>query len=180
MSYVGSYPPAPGGSCGAAPTPAALLSPEMPGGCAATTASSGLRRPSHKRRLRERGPAGMPGSAWGAPSLGGSLLWRGRRDSGQCKPYNRHRPTEGLVQGAAGLTLDASWRSSEAQPGGGMGMCPLGSRTDFPRCTQMGSRKPSIQQSRVSVTVSVRLLGWSPMRRVIPKLFLITFLIGGE
>lgn len=68
----------------------------------------------------------------------------------------------------------------QAQPGGGTGTCPPGSRTDFPRCTQMDSTKPSIQQSRVSVTVFVRLLGWSPMRRVIPKLFLITFSIGGE
>lgn len=51
----------------------------------------------------------------------------------------------------------------------------LGSRTDLPRC----SGKAAIQQSRVALTGVVRSLRWRPMRRVIPKLFLITFSIGG-
>lgn len=36
------------------------------------------------------------------------------------------------------------------------------------------------QQHRVSATVPAQLLGWSLVRRVIPKLFLITLSIGGE
>lgn len=123
-----------------------------------------------------RGCRGQPGEIHRSESL----LRRGRRDSGQHKPRQRRRPSEGLLQGTAGLLSGALRRWPEAQPMGGTGISPLGTRTDFPRCTQTGSGKPSIQQSRVCVTVSVRLQGWSPMRRVIPKLFLITFSIGGE
>lgn len=47
-------------------------------------------------------------------------------------------------------------------------------------CAQVGLRKASVQQSCVSMTGLVCSLGWSPMRQVIPKLFFITFSIGGE
>lgn len=49
----------------------------------------------------------MARSAWGDPSLGGSLLWRGRRESGQRKPYDRHPPTEGRLQGGSSRMLHA-------------------------------------------------------------------------
>lgn len=72
-----------------------------------------------------------------------------------------------------------SQRSAVAQPVGGRGHV-LREPLPIPTAARTGSRNPSSQQSRASLTLCVRLLGWSPMRRVIPKLFLITFSTGGE
>lgn len=126
----------------------------------------------------EPGPAGMPRSAWGRPWLRESQPCRGRRDSGLHKPRERHRLQKGCFR-VRGARLGASRGSLEAQPEDGRAHALWGGCSAYPRHTQPGSGASSIQPSCGSATGCVRLLGWSPMRRVIPKLFLITFSIGG-
>lgn len=166
VSSIGSS-PSPRCSCSAAPTPAG--DPQPPQGRGAASTLSGLRRPSQTRGLRAR-------CCEDAPLSMGTSTAQGMGDSELHKPCEvSDTDCRRAVLGCGGLVLVLHGGAAKGWTGT---RAPCG-HSAYPRHTQPGSGAPSIQQSCGSATGCVRLLGWSPMRRVILKLFLITFSIGG-
>lgn len=139
----------------------AVLHPEMPRDV--HPPSGIILKPQDQRIPKQRIRRSLgKGPAWGAPSIPESC-------SG----------VEGGTQGSAGCDSTGLARSV-TQGGSGTARGREGTCLQEQLPAPTGALEILLFSTAVFVTVCVALLGWSLMRQAIPKLFFITFAIGGE